>query len=211
MEDGDVNRLPVFLSVSEIEFPVSERSPRRIITVYNPYGYSIQYKVLCNAPGNYSVPNSKGILSAKSCKDLVVKCTAKLSVGTTDRLRVEIMRPGETEVLGSRDLLLRTVNELSYASIDSSNRICTDMETRDSLSSTRRLNSRIHDENAASSQLVCLGVAILCAVALMAPTQGDPAAADSLLPTHLHLTVPQKLVASYILGIVSILLLRPMT
>ncbi|VDM74563.1 unnamed protein product [Strongylus vulgaris] len=47
MDDGDSNRLPVFLSVSEIEFPVSERSPRRVITVYNPYGYSIQYKGIC--------------------------------------------------------------------------------------------------------------------------------------------------------------------
>lgn len=44
MDDGDANRLPVFVSVSEIEFPVSERSPRRVITVYNPYGYPIQYK-----------------------------------------------------------------------------------------------------------------------------------------------------------------------
>ncbi|KIH65814.1 hypothetical protein ANCDUO_03866 [Ancylostoma duodenale] len=97
MDDGDANRLPVFVSVSEIEFPVSERSPRRVITVYNPYGYPIQYKVLCNALGNYSVSNSKGILHANCCKDLVVKCTTRLSVGTTDCLRVEIMRPGETE------------------------------------------------------------------------------------------------------------------
>ncbi|KAJ1347951.1 hypothetical protein KIN20_003141 [Parelaphostrongylus tenuis] len=211
MEDGDANRLPVFLSVSEIEFPVTELSPRRIITVYNPYGYPIQYKVLCNAPGNYSVPNSKGILHAKSCKDLVVKCTAKLSVGTTDRLRVEIMRLGETEVLGSRDLLLRTVSEHSYASPESSSRGSSVMEARIDQGSGRRTNARIHDENAASSQLACLGIAVVCAVALMAPTQGDPAAADSLLPNHLHLTVPQKLVAAYILGVVSILLLRPMT
>ncbi|VDO20208.1 unnamed protein product [Heligmosomoides polygyrus] len=119
MDDGDSDRLPVFLSVSEIEFPVTERSPRRVITIYNPYGYPIQYKVLCNAPGNYSVPNFKGMLLAKSCKDLlvivclcfqtsllfaseklfrVVRCTSKLTVGTTDRLRIEIMRPGETEV-----------------------------------------------------------------------------------------------------------------
>ncbi|KAK6029740.1 hypothetical protein OSTOST_04147 [Ostertagia ostertagi] len=159
MDDGDADRLPVFLSVSEIEFPVTERSPRRVITIYNPYGYPIQYKVLCNAPTNYAVPYCKGILLAKSCKDLVVKCVTRLTVGTTDRLRVEIM-----EYL-----------------------------------------------NAASSQLVCLGVAVICAVALMAPTQGDPAAANSLLPQHFHLTVPQKLVAAYILGIVSILLLRPMT
>ncbi|XGW34653.1 hypothetical protein V3C99_018553, partial [Haemonchus contortus] len=111
MDDGDADRLPVFLSVSEIEFPVSELSARRVITIYNPYGHPIQYKVLCNAPVNYAVPNSKGVLMAKSCKDLVVKCTARLTVGTRDRLRIEIMRPGETEILGARDILLRTVSE----------------------------------------------------------------------------------------------------
>ncbi|KAE9413896.1 hypothetical protein Angca_005327 [Angiostrongylus cantonensis] len=213
MDDGDTNRLPVFLSVSEVEFPITERSPRRIVTVYNPYGYPIQYKVLCNAPGNYSVPNPKGVLHAKSCKDLVVKCTAKLSVGTIDRLRIEIMRPGETEVLGSRDLLLRTVSEIACTTTDSPSpsRVCPVTEPKGDQATARRSNSSVHNENAASSQLACLGIAVVCAVALMAPTQGDPAAADSILPNHLHLTVPQKLVAAYILGVVSILLLRPMT
>ncbi|ETN75202.1 hypothetical protein NECAME_00613 [Necator americanus] len=210
MDDGDANRLPVFLSVSEIEFPVSERSPRRVITVYNPYGYPIQYKVLCNALGNYSVSNSKGILHPNCCKDLVVKCTTRLSVGTTDCLRVEIMRPGETEVLGSRDLLLRTVSERSPAATDTTSSIMSEHEFRD-FASPRRTRSRTRDDNTASSQLACLGVAVICAIALMAPTQGDPAASESLLPHHFHLTVPQKLVAAYILGIVSILLLRPMT
>ncbi|RCN30608.1 hypothetical protein ANCCAN_23615 [Ancylostoma caninum] len=225
MDDGDANRLPVFVSVSEIEFPVSERSPRRVITVYNPYGYPIQYKVLCNALGNYSVSNSKGILHANCCKDLVVKCTTRLSVGTTDCLRVEIMRPGETEVLGSRDILLRIFSESSPAPTDPASSMMTEREFRGDFGSSRRTSSRARDDqdrskwthfeefenNAASSQLACLGVAVICAIALMAPTQGDPAAAESLLPHHFHLTVPQKLVAAYILGIVSILLLRPMT
>lgn len=211
MDDGDSDRLPVFLSVSEIEFPVTERSPRRVITIYNPYGYPIQYKVLCNAPGNYSVPNFKGMLLAKSCKDLVVRCTSKLTVGTTDRLRIEIMRPGETETLGSRDILLRTVSESGTIPSHLSRSMGSGMDGRRSCGPSSQASARIRDENAASSQLVCLGVVVLCAVALMAPTQGDPGAANSLLPSHFHLTVPQKLVAAYILGIVSILLLRPMT
>ncbi|CAJ0610246.1 unnamed protein product [Cylicocyclus nassatus] len=181
---------------------VTERSPRRVITVYNPYGYSIQYKVLCNAPGNYSVSNPKGILDANCCKDLVVKCTTRLSVGTTDCLRVEIRRDGETEVLGFRDLLLRTVNVCSPAPSDPMS-TTSGREPRGDFGSSHRASSRTRNDNAASSQLACLGVAVICAVALMAPTQGDPAAADSLLPHHFHLTVPQKLVAAYILGLPS--------
>ncbi|VDP58580.1 unnamed protein product [Heligmosomoides polygyrus] len=194
MDDGDSDRLPVFLSVSEIEFPVTERSPRRVIAIYNTYGYPIQYKVLCNAPGNYSVPNFKGMLLAKSCKDLVVRCTAKLTVGTTDRLRIEIMRPGKTETLGSHDILLRTVSESGTTPSHLSRSMGSGMDGRRSCGSSSQVSARIRDENAASSQLVCLGVVMLCAVTLMAPTQGDPGAANSLLPR-----------------IVSILLLRPMT
>ncbi|WKY15440.1 hypothetical protein Q1695_000708 [Nippostrongylus brasiliensis] len=179
MDDGDADRLPVFLSVSEIEFPVSERSPRRVITIYNPYGYAIQYKVLCNAPGNYSVPNFRGVLNAKSCKDLVIKCATKLSVGTTDRLRVEIMRHGETEILGSRDIILRTVSEPSSSTSHPQCSTSSAFHDRGDRTLSRSSSARIRDEdsevfdfqNAASSQLVCLGVAVICAVALMAPTQ----------------------------------------
>ncbi|KAL6724728.1 hypothetical protein Aduo_019589 [Ancylostoma duodenale] len=158
--------------------------------------------ILCPIPKEYSM---------QIVVKIFVKCTTRLSVGTTDCLRVEIMRPGETEVLGSRDILLRIVSESSPAPTDPASSMMTEREFRGDFGSSRRTSSRARDDNAASSQLACLGVAIICAIALMAPTQGDPAAADSLLPHHFHLTVPQKLVAAYILGIVSILLLRPMT
>lgn len=62
--------------------------------------------------------------------------------------------------------------------------------------------------NAAQSQLLYVSVAVACAIALMAPTIGDTEARNSFVPAYLHLSVAQKLVASYILGIVTILILR---
>ena len=47
-------------------------------------------------------------------------------------------------------------------------------------------------------------------MALALPTTGDPNATESMVPNYLHLSLPQKLVASYILGVVSILILRPL-
>ena len=44
MEDDAL--VPVFTSVSDIEFPLTEKSPRTVFTLYNPYGYQISYKGL---------------------------------------------------------------------------------------------------------------------------------------------------------------------
>lgn len=46
---------------------------------------------------------------------------------------------------------------------------------------------------------LALFVASVCIASLTLPTEGD-LAADSILPHYLHLTVPQKLVAAYVLG-----------
>uniref|UniRef100_A0A8C2LDP7 Motile sperm domain-containing protein 1 n=1 Tax=Cricetulus griseus TaxID=10029 RepID=A0A8C2LDP7_CRIGR len=51
--------------------------------------------------------------------------------------------------------------------------------------------------------IVLLGV--ICIVALMLPTLGDM---ESLVPLYLHLSVNQKLVAAYILGLITMATLR---
>ncbi|KAK6061256.1 hypothetical protein COOONC_01078 [Cooperia oncophora] len=104
-----------------------------------------EISVLCNAPTNYVVPFCKGILLAKSCKDLVIKCVTRLTVGTTDRLRVEIMRLGEIEILGTRDILLRTVGECTSPAAQSSS-MSPDVCQRDDHGSSSRSSVRIRGE-----------------------------------------------------------------
>lgn len=58
-------------------------------------------------------------------------------------------------------------------------------------------------------QFGLIGIAIFCAICLLSPTVNDPSAASSVVPAYLHLSLPQKLVASYIMGVCSILILRP--
>ncbi|EYB99516.1 hypothetical protein Y032_0122g1095 [Ancylostoma ceylanicum] len=77
---------------------------------------------------------------------IFVKCTTRLNVGTTDYLRVEIMRPGETEVLGSRDILLRIVSESSPAPTDPASSMMTEREFRGDFGSSRRTSSRARDD-----------------------------------------------------------------
>lgn len=48
--------------------------------------------------------------------------------------------------------------------------------------------------------------AVVCIVALLLPTQGDE---DTRFPTYLHLTSHLKLVFAYVLGLVTMVILRP--
>ena len=52
-------------------------------------------------------------------------------------------------------------------------------------------------ESSGGPSLVVIFTAFMCIIALMLPQQGD---IESRLPDYLHLSVPQKLIAAYILG-----------
>ena len=53
--------------------------------------------------------------------------------------------------------------------------------------------------------LLTVFLAVVCITALMLPTLGD---VESLVPLYLHLSVNQKLVAAYILGLITKTVLR---
>ncbi len=58
----------------------------------------------------------------------------------------------------------------------------------------------------ASQHWLAVIVAAVCIGALMLPSGFEQ---GSALPASLHLSVPQKLVAAYVLGIVTMLIVRP--
>uniref|UniRef100_A0A8R1DT14 Uncharacterized protein n=1 Tax=Caenorhabditis japonica TaxID=281687 RepID=A0A8R1DT14_CAEJA len=66
------------------------------------------------------------------------------------------------------------------------------------------------DRSQTSNMWACLVVGLCCAFALVCPTAGDAESTSSAVPPIFHMSLQQKLVASYILGIVSVLILRPM-
>lgn len=53
--------------------------------------------------------------------------------------------------------------------------------------------------------LLTVFLGVVCIAALMLPTLGDM---ESLVPLYLHLSVNQKLVAAYILGLITMAILR---
>uniref|UniRef100_A0A8P4G0E5 MSP domain-containing protein n=1 Tax=Dicentrarchus labrax TaxID=13489 RepID=A0A8P4G0E5_DICLA len=103
-ETGGVSPLPVFLFPSELLFHSADRkSHRRVLTLYNPYSFSLNYKMLCTAPSLYRVVEAEGSVRAKSCVDLVVRHldVSPRNWGRRDRFRLEVRGGGQ---VGGREI-----------------------------------------------------------------------------------------------------------
>ncbi|KAF1748414.1 hypothetical protein GCK72_024881 [Caenorhabditis remanei] len=204
MSGADEDALPVFLNTTELQFRLSEKSQAKLFTLYNPFGHPITYKILCTATRNYTVNETSGTLQAKCCQDIVVRCIQRLPVGNVDKLKIEICKKGAPTSSGSCVLNLLTISnntpdpEERFERMAQSNRM-----------STSTSSERGNDRNQ-SNMWICLVVGLCCAIALFCPTSGEAESKSSSVPPILHMSSQQKLVASYILGIVSVLILRPM-
>ncbi|CAI5455676.1 unnamed protein product [Caenorhabditis angaria] len=205
MAAANEESVPVFVSSTELIFRINEKTPAKLFTLYNPYSYPISYKILCTATRNYTVSESTGSLLADCCKDIVVRSIQRSQVGNLDRLKIEMMRKGSSKVIGSREINLRTVpgDYIDNVPQEENDRMRHMPAMTASVTSVEK-----KDNHSATWAYLIAG--IFCAVALVCPTAGDPTSTNSSIPPLLHITLPQKLVAAYILGIVTILILRPL-
>ncbi|CAI4228698.1 unnamed protein product [Auanema sp. JU1783] len=195
------SRIPVIVSRRRIDFPIGESNPQ-MFTLFNPYDYIIKYRVLATSPTSYEVGSHSGFIDPNCCKDFTVRCKLTMEVGNVDKLRVEIKPKHTSNMYGSKEIELVT----TARSTESSKRPnISDLTNAPAIHANEPRAADAQDLN----QAPYLVVGLLCAVALVLPTVHEPGAANSNIPEYFHLTLPQKLVAAYILGIISILLIRP--
>uniref|UniRef100_A0A1I8E8N4 Uncharacterized protein n=1 Tax=Wuchereria bancrofti TaxID=6293 RepID=A0A1I8E8N4_WUCBA len=67
--------------------------------------------------------------------------------------------------------------------------------------------SRAHFDVTSALVMICVGAVIVCAVALMFPTERLDV--STMIPDWLHISVHLKLVFAYISGLITLVLLRP--
>ncbi|XP_070978077.1 motile sperm domain-containing protein 1-like isoform X1 [Oncorhynchus clarkii lewisi] len=193
--------LPIFLFPSELVFYSDQRSShRRVLTLYNPYTFTIRFKMLCTAPSLYSVAEAEGSVRAKSCVDLVVRHqdVSPRHWGRRDRFRLEVsgggkganrevwaeLRGGEATAQNQPTspprLLPPSLASLPYFTLPQK---------------VRRL----------SQFAVSVVMGVVCVAFLMLPLHSEP---NNLVPSYAHVTVTQKLVCAYTLGLLTMVFLR---
>ncbi|XP_072180282.1 motile sperm domain-containing protein 1-like [Diadema setosum] len=198
-------KIPVFVFPTDLTFYADNRNThKQILTLYNPYDFPFKFKVLCTAPRKYNVVDPEGTVKPGCCIDVLIRIKelSQTGFGQRDKFRLNLYRHGQREVIGRKDV---PAIFLATAKGRGGDQDPDETGSQTSLPSSSNLVFANANRGRAGPGATVVLVAVLCVVALMLPTQGEK---DSRLPDYLHLTVNQKLIAAYILGLVTMVLLR---
>ncbi|XP_063786798.1 motile sperm domain-containing protein 1-like [Pseudophryne corroboree] len=195
--------IPIFVFPPSLDFYADDQtSHKQVLTLYNPFPKVLRYKVLSTAPSRYTVVDAEGLVKPNSCIDIVTRHRdiRARHYGSTDKFRVEIWEEGGGKSTGGRKDIPATLHP-------------TKPEPRErGLSETPHWQPHSHMFShgiprplsaGLFSLYVLVGLASL--VVLMLPLHGDP---HSLLHESLHVSVVQKLVAAYVLGLLTMVFLQ---
>ncbi|XP_013416374.1 motile sperm domain-containing protein 1-like [Lingula anatina] len=205
LSDG---KLPVFVFPSSLIFYSDDQSThKQVLTLYNPYEMALKFKVQCTAPKKYSVIDPEGVVKPRCCVDVVIRhvdiCIKH--EGVLDKFRIQVYEQGSRKMAGKKE-----VTSVLYPTRDSQVKSEDTFESLPTVPGGKMgeqlsIPIRPGQSQSTSPSLVIIMAAIACIAALMLPTVGDK---NIKVPEYLVLSVNQKLIAAYVLGLVTMVLLR---
>jgi len=210
-------KVPVFVFPVQLDFYYEDQTThKRVVTIYNPYEFDVTFKVLCNNPKKYAVVEPEGRIMGQKCVDIVIRHVAvsPQTCETTDKFRIHMFEEGTQEILGKKDILATLhpgAPEAESSSLGTSQRktlgVLGSLQSQQQGAQQTREGQQ-NRENA-PNYVACVA-AVVCILALFLPTEGEKGDTANLLADHawLHLSVNQKLVFAYVLGLVTMAILR---
>ncbi|CAF3517599.1 unnamed protein product [Rotaria sp. Silwood1] len=216
---GNASQLPFFCSSNSLLFYLDDPSTfSQVLTLYNPYDFVVRYKVLCTAPKKYSVTEPQGEIRAQHSVDTIVRLLDTSSSSTNQnvvhKIRVQYFdRRKSQELIGKRDI---TCSILSYKPLEQNfdeepNITGTTRRTRTNTTTTTTNPTTVPQQETRDPLVVFILsiLGALCAFVLVLPTVPDNENSLSpRIPSYLHMTTNSKVIASYILGILTVVFIR---
>jgi len=208
-------KLPVFVFPSTLNFYFEEQSTyKQVLTVYNPYDFTVQFKVFSNNPSKYNVVESEGIIKKACCIDIVIRVTDfPPNVYREDKFRVHLYEQNalKSDLIGTKEVsvfLHPKNNEHDKQSRGTNKSKRPSTKDVDEVFYRQRRDSVIVQRSLPSIPVIILS--LCCIIMLMLPTDKDNEK-NSIVPLYLHLTMNQKLIAAYVLGLVTMAVLKTWT
>jgi len=206
--------MPVFVFPLQVDFYLDDQTThKRVVTIYNPFDFDVTFKVLCNSPKKYAVVEPEGRIDGQKCVDIVIRHVAisPQYIDTTDKFRIHMFEEGTSELLGKRDILAVLHSgqpEAESASLGNKQRKALGGVFPNFTADQHHPSSQQRPENASPNYIACF-VAVVCILALFLPTTHQNDQIDILTDyPWLHLSLNQKLVFAYVLGLVTMAILR---
>ncbi|CAD6236426.1 GSCOCG00008176001-RA-CDS [Cotesia congregata] len=202
-------KFPVFVFPQSITFYLDDQSThKQVLTLYNPYEFPVKFKVLSTAPNKYKVVDPEGTIKSRCCVDIVVRHTALLAANcnVVDKFRIQMQEHPTKQVIGKRDVeakLLSGVSDPGRRTPDP------EMFQQLPLNETRQQRNYSLASQARTiergTNYIALIAGIVCIIGLLLPTEGEQSLS---IPEYLYLSVNFKLILSFVLGLVTIIILR---
>ncbi|CAH0686259.1 unnamed protein product [Spodoptera exigua] len=107
-----MKNLPVFVFPVSLEFYLNARhTHKQLLTVYNPYEFPVNFKVLCTSPKKFTVIDPEGVIAPQSCIDIVVRYTqlSQTHSDSIEKFRITMYDKNTQQVLGKRDVLTKLI------------------------------------------------------------------------------------------------------
>lgn len=205
-------QVPVFVYPTPITFYLEDQaSHKQVLTLYNPYEFPIRFRVLCTAPNKYTVVDPEGSIRPRCCIDIVVRHNAVTlaNCNITDKFRIQMQNHTTKQLMGKQDIPATLLPGKSSGSLsDSSEEF---LRLPSAPNTVQQQFGLIRDPRPVAGRYqtpnyVVVMAAIICIGALLLPTQGDE---DSRFPEYFHLTSNLKLIFAYVLGMVTVVVLKP--
>ncbi|KAK7790877.1 hypothetical protein R5R35_010745 [Gryllus longicercus] len=209
-----VVQVPVFVYPQQIAFYLDDQSTHKhIITLYNPYDFTIRFRVLCTAPNKYTVVDPEGAIRSHNCIDIVVRHNAvsPTNCNITDKFRIQMRNYTTRQVIGKQDVPATLLPGKPIVIATSTNDPEEFQKLPKATASVQQQFGLVRDQRAVPGRIqtpnyIVVTAALICIGALLLPTQGEK---ESRIPVYLHLTINLKLIFAYVLGLVTMALLRP--
>ncbi|CAH0754142.1 unnamed protein product [Bemisia tabaci] len=204
-------KVPFFVFPSSLTFYLEDRtSHKQILTLYNPYEFPIRFKVLCTRSKNYSVVDSEGLIKSLNRIDIVVRHNAPTiaNCGVIDKFRIQMIDATTRQVIGKKDVIATLISEKQSNQINNGeifkNIPLHTVSHRDSFSyRSMPEQSQALQYSSSTPNIEVILIAIACIIILLLPTEGL-----SFFP-QLQISVNFKLICSYVLGLLTMVVLRP--
>lgn len=203
--------LPVFVFPTELVFYADDQtSHKQVLTLYNPYEFALKFKVLCTAPNKYNVVDATGAVKPQCCVDIVIRHrdVRACHFGVYDRFRLQVSEQSQRKALGRKEV--SATLRPSAAQDPSSPRPQDDeRKLKEPMSESEFFEQTSYQTEsrpvAGGPSLLTVLLGLVCMAALMLPTLGEQ---ETTVPVYLHLSVNKKLVAAYVLGLLTMVILR---
>ncbi|CAF1241800.1 unnamed protein product [Adineta steineri] len=218
---SNASQLPFFCSSNSLIFYLDDPTTfSQVLTLYNPYDFAVRYKVLCTAPRKYSIAEPQGEIRAQHSVDTVIRLLDTSSSSTNQnvvhKIRIQFFdRRKSQDLIGKRDV---TCSILSYKPLEQNfdeepnTNSTSNRNKMNTTAATTTANSIVTTQQETRDPLVIFLLTVLsaiCALILLAPAIPDNENNfNTRIPSYLHMTTNSKVIASYILGLLTVVFIR---